>query len=82
MSLEICFNVSEEFCADWRVYTVPLLMVNPYLCQLETKLLRDYALIHDQEEIFWKQKSRNTWLRHGDKNTHFSIYLQLSGEGR
>ncbi|KAM1032357.1 hypothetical protein ACFX2C_036031 [Malus domestica] len=43
----------------------------PYLFALENQLAKEYSTILEQEELFWLQKSRNTWLREGDKNTKF-----------
>ena len=43
----------------------------PGLTKLELKLRKEYNLIIEQEEIFWLQKSRNSWLKEGDRNTKF-----------
>ncbi|XP_062021310.1 uncharacterized protein LOC133737845 [Rosa rugosa] len=43
----------------------------PFLVNLEKELTKDYHELLSNEEVFWKQKSRNTWLREGDKNTRF-----------
>ena len=51
-----------------------------HLVRLEEKLLKDYNVIIEQEELFWKQKSRNNWLQEGDRNTK-SFTCQLSLEG-
>ncbi|CAL2226100.1 unnamed protein product [Prunus armeniaca] len=42
-----------------------------FLVDLEKELASDYQALLDQEELFWLQKSRNTWLKEGDRNTKF-----------
>ncbi|KAL5742374.1 hypothetical protein ACOSP7_029106 [Xanthoceras sorbifolium] len=44
---------------------------NSSLVSLEYHLSREYNDIINQEEMFWHQKSRNNWLRCGDRNTKF-----------
>ncbi|KAL5855027.1 hypothetical protein ACOSQ4_004829 [Xanthoceras sorbifolium] len=34
-----------------------------HLATLEEKLIKEYNAIIEQEEIFWRQKSRNCWLK-------------------
>lgn len=44
---------------------------NEYLCGLENTLLQEYTLVLEQEEQYWRQKSRIQWFKHGDKNSKF-----------
>ncbi|CAL9017992.1 unnamed protein product [Prunus brigantina] len=44
---------------------------SPFLVDLEKELACDYQALLDQEELFWLQKSRNTWLKKGDRNIKF-----------
>lgn len=37
----------------------------------EINLKKEMGLILKQEEVYWKQRSRVTWLREGDENTRF-----------
>lgn len=42
-----------------------------YLILLEQELQRDYNAILREEEYLWYQKSREKWVRFGDRNTKF-----------
>lgn len=44
---------------------------NPYLERLQKWLWEDYHKALIQEELLWKQKSRESWLNHEDKNTRY-----------
>ncbi|KAF3661675.1 hypothetical protein FXO37_12812 [Capsicum annuum] len=50
----------------FRAYTRSL-----FLQELEHTLVRDYRLILQQEQEFWRLKSRISWLAEGDNNTRF-----------
>ena len=41
------------------------------ICLKEKDLKLRLEDILDKDEIFWKQTSRETWLKEGDKNTNF-----------
>ncbi|KAA3483859.1 reverse transcriptase [Gossypium australe] len=42
----------------------------------------DLNLEADKEEIFWKQRARVNWLKHGDKNTSFFHHSTISRHKR
>ncbi|XP_062028431.1 uncharacterized protein LOC133744315 [Rosa rugosa] len=44
---------------------------NPFLIKLEAELIHEYDVICEQENLFWRQKSRDKWLKDGDRNTRF-----------
>ncbi|KAL5818860.1 hypothetical protein ACOSQ4_022702 [Xanthoceras sorbifolium] len=44
---------------------------NGGLAKLENVLVDEYNKILDSEETFWAQKSRDMWLKNGDRNTSF-----------
>lgn len=44
--------------------------------------MRQYNTILEQEEIFWKQKSRMSWLQFGDCNTRFFHMSTIVRRGR
>lgn len=46
------------------------------LVQLEKTLQHDYNQVLFQEEVHWYQKSREQWVKLGDKNTAFSFHAQ------
>ena len=38
---------------------------------VEQTIMQELMQREKQEEILWQQKSRNLWLREGDRNTNF-----------
>nr|XP_029146996.1 uncharacterized protein LOC114924945 [Arachis hypogaea] len=44
---------------------------DPILKHKEKKLRAEYNLVLAQEELLWYQKSRDQWVRYGDRNTSF-----------
>lgn len=49
--------------------------------ELRCSLLRENFLMLDDEEMFWKQRSHESWLLHGMVIMIFSIVLQTGEEG-
>ncbi|KAF1869450.1 hypothetical protein Lal_00022895, partial [Lupinus albus] len=47
------------------------------LIKLEAQLRREYYHIMIQEELLWFQKSREHWVKFGDKNTKFFHYQTI-----
>ena len=46
----------------------------------QKELLLNIELLLEQEEIYWVQRARANWLKHGDRNSgFFSRILQLAG---
>lgn len=39
--------------------------------KLERKLLIEFDAILNQEESYWRQKARENWVCHGERNTRF-----------
>ncbi|KAK8690406.1 hypothetical protein V6N13_073940 [Hibiscus sabdariffa] len=46
-----------------------------FLSNLESELLMELESILDQEDLLWRQKSRNDWIVLGDRNTRY-FYIQ------
>lgn len=46
------------------------------------KLKKDLNQAYIDEELFWKHKSKNSWIKEGDRNTKFfSHCIQNQDEG-
>jgi hypothetical protein len=41
------------------------------LINLEMDLQRQYSIVLEEEELLWYQKSRENWIKFGNKNTKF-----------
>ncbi|KAL4352609.1 hypothetical protein GQ457_06G035460 [Hibiscus cannabinus] len=54
----------------------------PNLVKLEFRLQRELEAVLDQEETYWKQKSRADWITFGDRNTKYFHNLAMSNSRR
>ena len=61
--LEESFNILNEGIIQWGM--------KEEVFQEEKKLKKEYEEILLREEVFWRKKSRETWLKEGDRNTTF-----------
>jgi len=44
----------------------------------QKEILLQLELLLEQEEIFWVQRARANWLKHGDRNTNFFHHFASS----
>jgi hypothetical protein len=48
----------------------------------EKKLKEELNNLLDIEEFKWKQRAKVNWFKNGDRNTNFSMLLQITKERR
>jgi hypothetical protein len=51
-----------------------------HLIMTEASLQKEYNDVLKQEEILWYQKSRENWVKLGDRNTEFFPHTDTSEE--
>ena len=54
-------------CIQWKMEAND----DPILKHKEEELRAEYNLVLAQEELLWYHKSRDQWVRYGDRNTSF-----------
>ena len=67
------FEIKEKIKEDLHKIqdTIQIDGYNPDLVSKENEKMAQYHDIITKEEIYWRKRSRSTWLNEGDKNTQF-----------